>query len=73
MITASRFWEVQGYVTLTGHVYSPAIVLASPILFDGLTEEQQGWFMRGRRRVGRRAYAGRGGPSGGRGRGADAR
>lgn len=45
VITASRFWEVQGYVTLTGHVYSPAIVLASPILFDGLTEEQQGWFM----------------------------
>jgi len=44
VITASRFWEVQGYVTLTGHVYSPAIVLASPILFDGLTEEQQGWF-----------------------------
>ncbi len=45
VITASRFWEVQGYVTLTGHVYSPAVVLASPILFEGLTEEQQGWFM----------------------------
>lgn len=44
VITASRFWEVQGYVTLTGHVYSPAVVLASPILFDSLTEEQQGWF-----------------------------
>ncbi len=45
VITASRFWEVQRYVTLTGHVYSPAIVLASPFLFDGLTEEQQGWFV----------------------------
>lgn len=44
VITAARFWEVQGHVTLTGHVYSPAIVLASPILFDSLTEEQQGWF-----------------------------
>jgi TRAP-type C4-dicarboxylate transport system substrate-binding protein len=44
VITAARFWEVQGYVTLTGHVYSPAVVLASPILFEGLTEEQQGWF-----------------------------
>jgi tripartite ATP-independent transporter DctP family solute receptor len=44
VITASRFWEVQDYVTLTGHVYSPAVVLASPILFDSLTEEQQGWF-----------------------------
>lgn len=45
VITAARFWEVQGYVTLTGHVYSPAIVLASPILFDGLSEEEQGWFL----------------------------
>lgn len=45
VITASKFWEVQGFVSLTGHVYSPAIVLASPILFDGLTDEQQGWFM----------------------------
>lgn len=44
VITASRFWEVQGYVTLTGHVYSPAIVLASPVLFDSLTDEQKGWF-----------------------------
>lgn len=44
VITASKFWEVQGYVSLTGHVYSPAVVLASPILMDGLTEEQRGWF-----------------------------
>jgi tripartite ATP-independent transporter DctP family solute receptor len=44
VITASKFWEVQKYVSLTGHVYSPAVVLASPVLFDGLTEEQQGWF-----------------------------
>ncbi len=35
---------MQGHVSLTGHVYSPVAVLASPILFDGLTEEQQGWF-----------------------------
>lgn len=44
VITASKFWEVQGHVSLTGHVYSPAVVLASPILLDGLTEEQRGWF-----------------------------
>ena len=44
VITASKFWEVQDHVTLTGHVYSPAAVLASPVLFDGLTEEEQGWF-----------------------------
>ena len=44
VITASRFWEVQGHVTLTGHVYSPAIILVSPSLYDGLTDEQKGWF-----------------------------
>lgn len=44
VITASRFWEVQRHVTLTGHVYSPAIILVSPALFDGLTEEEKGWF-----------------------------
>jgi len=45
VITASKFWEVQKYVSLTGHVYSPAIVLASPALIDGLSDEQKGWFM----------------------------
>ncbi|MFD1196575.1 TRAP transporter substrate-binding protein [Seohaeicola saemankumensis] len=45
VITASKFWEVQKHVSLTGHVYSPAVVLASPVLFDGLTDEQKGWFM----------------------------
>ncbi|MFU8778614.1 MAG: TRAP transporter substrate-binding protein [Roseovarius sp.] len=44
VITATKFWEVQKYVSLTGHVYSPAIVLASPALIDGLTDEQKGWF-----------------------------
>lgn len=44
VITAAKFWEVQKYVSLTGHVYSPAIVLASPILMDSLTDEQRGWF-----------------------------
>ncbi len=44
VITASKFWEVQGHVSLTGHVYSPAVILASPVLIDGLTDEQRGWF-----------------------------
>ena len=44
VISASKFWEVQNHVSLTGHVYSPVAILASPILFDGLSEEEQGWF-----------------------------
>lgn len=44
VIVATNFWEVQDYLSLTGHVYSPAIVLGSPILMDGLSEEERGWF-----------------------------
>jgi len=43
VIAASKLREVQGHVSLTGHVYSPVAVLASPILIDGLTDEQKGW------------------------------
>ncbi|RST85700.1 DctP family TRAP transporter solute-binding subunit [Aquibium carbonis] len=44
VITATKFWEVQKYVSLTGHVYSPALVLASPSVMDGLSDEERGWF-----------------------------
>ncbi|WP_394426762.1 TRAP transporter substrate-binding protein [Vreelandella stevensii] len=45
VIVATNFWEVQDYLSLTGHVYSPAIVLGSPILLDGLSDEERDWFM----------------------------
>lgn len=44
VIVATNFWEVQDYLSLTGHVYSPAIVLGSPILLDGLSDEERSWF-----------------------------
>ncbi|MCK2182877.1 TRAP transporter substrate-binding protein [Halomonas getboli] len=44
VIVATKFWEVQDNLSLTGHVYSPAVVLGSPILLDGLSEEERGWF-----------------------------
>lgn len=44
VIVATKFWEVQDHLSLTGHVYSPAAILGSPILLDGLSEEQRGWF-----------------------------
>lgn len=44
VITASKFWEVQSHVSLTGHVYSPAVILAAPSLMESLTEEQRSWF-----------------------------
>ena len=44
VIVATKFWEVQDHLSLTGHVYSPAAILGSPVLLDGLSEEQRGWF-----------------------------
>ncbi|WP_026987016.1 TRAP transporter substrate-binding protein [Fodinicurvata fenggangensis] len=45
VILTSNMWEVQDHLSLTGHVYSPAIMLASPVLWDGLSEEERGWFI----------------------------
>ncbi|PMR73358.1 TRAP transporter substrate-binding protein [Billgrantia endophytica] len=44
VIVATNFWEVQDYLSLTGHVYSPSAVLGSPILLDGLSDEEREWF-----------------------------
>ncbi len=44
VITSANFQEVQRYLSLTGHVYSPALVLISPSVWDRLSEEEQGWF-----------------------------
>lgn len=44
VIVATNFWEVQDYLSLTGHVYSPAIVLGSPVMLDGLSDEEREWF-----------------------------
>jgi len=44
VIASARFWEVQDHFSMTGHVYSPAIVLASPFVIDGLSEEEREWF-----------------------------
>lgn len=44
VIVATNFWEVQDHLSLTGHVYSPAAVLGSPVLLDGLSDEERAWF-----------------------------
>lgn len=45
IVTANNMWEIQKNISLTGHVYSPAVVAMSKIHWDTLTEEQQGWFV----------------------------
>ena len=44
VITASKFAQVQKYLTLTGHVYSPAMILMARSTFDTLTPEEQQMF-----------------------------
>ena len=46
VLTSNKLWEVQKHVTLTGHVYSPAVVVMSKPIWDGLTDEQKGWFQK---------------------------
>ncbi|MCG6121625.1 MAG: TRAP transporter substrate-binding protein [Microvirga sp.] len=47
VITSANLSEVQQYLTLSGHVYSPAILLVSRQLWDGLSEEDKTAFSEG--------------------------
>lgn len=40
-ILSSKFYEVQQYLTVTNHVYSPWIVLVSKKWWDGLSKDEQ--------------------------------
>lgn len=40
-VEAGRFYEVQKYLSLTNHTYTPAYLVASKIWWDKLTAEQQ--------------------------------
>lgn len=41
VIYSSRFFEVQKYLAMTGHFYSPAVMLISEITWKSLSPEQQ--------------------------------
>jgi TRAP-type transport system periplasmic protein len=44
-ILSSKFYEVQKYLTVTNHVYSPWIVTVSKKYWDGLSKDEQGVLM----------------------------
>ena len=44
VILNAKFSEVQGYLSLTQHVYSPALILMSASIWDELSDEEKGWF-----------------------------
>lgn len=41
VILAAKFPEVQKYLSLTNHVYSPALILLSPSVWETLTDEEK--------------------------------
>lgn len=47
VITSAKLSEVQTYLTLSGHVYSPTVFLVSRPLWDGLSQEDQEMFRMG--------------------------
>jgi len=44
-IMAAKFFQVQKHLTLSGHVYDPALLVMSPDLFDDLSVEDKAHFI----------------------------
>jgi len=44
VIVSANFAQVQPHLTLTGHVYSPALLILSPSLWDGLSDADKAVF-----------------------------
>lgn len=47
VIVSAKLNEVQKYLTLTGHVYSPAMILMSKKFYDGLSDDEKKIFRDG--------------------------
>ncbi|WP_157020309.1 TRAP transporter substrate-binding protein [Mesorhizobium xinjiangense] len=47
VITSAKLSEVQDYLTLSGHVYSPAMLIVSKQLWEGMSPEDQEVFRKG--------------------------
>lgn len=43
VILSGDFAQVQDHLSITQHVYSPALILMSPVAWDPLTDEQKAW------------------------------
>lgn len=44
VILSAKFDQVQKYLSLTQHVYSPAFIIMAPSVYAGLSAEEKGWF-----------------------------
>lgn len=44
VITSAKLSQVQKYLSLTGHVYAPAVIIVSPSVYERLSEEDKAAF-----------------------------
>lgn len=44
VILSAKFSQVQKHLSLTQHVYSPALIILSPAVWNKLSEQEKGWF-----------------------------
>jgi TRAP-type transport system periplasmic protein len=49
VIVSAKLWQVQKYMTLSGHVYAPMALIVSPALWSGLNDAQKKAFSDGAR------------------------
>ena len=49
VIVSAKLPQLQKYLSLTSHVYGPAVVLASPVSFDGLSDQDKDAFRKAAR------------------------
>lgn len=45
VIVSTKMWQLQDYLSLTGHVYAPALILVSPMVYDSLSDEEKEQFL----------------------------
>jgi tripartite ATP-independent transporter DctP family solute receptor len=51
-IQAAKFWQVQKYLTLSSHIYDPAVILMSPQAHGALSEQDREAFVEAARSAG---------------------
>ena len=44
VILSAKFSQVQKYLTLSRHVYSPALIIMAPNVWNKLSDQEKGWF-----------------------------
>ncbi|HYH19111.1 MAG TPA: TRAP transporter substrate-binding protein, partial [Azospirillum sp.] len=44
VILSAKFSQVQKHLSLTQHVYSPALIILSPAVWNKLSDQEKGWF-----------------------------